>query len=111
MSVTGFAISTILSIAASVWLFVVGRGAKEWRLRWLDLFGLHDADTPRPMRQAQERQLRYMSFFLLLLCVAMSVSCAFWTVFELREGLRPKTRVERELDMLRQQAERAMSRR
>ena len=67
MSVTGFAISTILSIAASVWLFVVGRGAKEWRLRWLDLFGLHDADTPRPMRQAQERQLRYMSFFLLLL--------------------------------------------
>jgi hypothetical protein len=111
MSVTGFAISTILSIAASVWLFVVGREAKEWRMRWLDLFGMHDADTPRPMRQAQERQLRFMSFFLLVLCVAMSVSCAFWTVFQLREGLRPKTGIEQELDMLRQQAERAMNQR
>ena len=111
MSVTGFAISCILSIAASVWLFVVGREPKEWRMRWLDLFGLHDADTPRHKRLTQEKQLRFMSFVLFLLCVTMSVSCAFWTVFQLREGLRPKTGVEQELEMLRQQAVKALSQR
>lgn len=105
MSVTGFAISAILSIAASVWMFFIGRDPRNWRLRWLDLFGLHDADTPRLTCQAQEQQLRLLSYLLLLLFVVMSVSCAFWTVYGLKEELRPKTGVERELEILRGQAE------
>ena len=105
MNVTSLAISTILFIAASVWIFQVGRDPRNWRLRWLDLFGLMDGDTPRQTRLAQEGQLRFMAFVLFMILVAMSVSCMFWTVFQLREQLRPKSAVERELDLLRERVE------
>lgn len=105
MNVTGLAISTILSIAITVWMFVVIRDPRTWRLRWLDLFGLMDGDTPRKTRVSQENHLRFMAFVLFLILVAMSVSCLFWTMFQMREQLRPKSAVERELDLLRERAE------
>lgn len=105
MNVTGLAISTILSIAVSVWMFIVGRDPRTWRLRWLDFFGLMDGDTPRQARQAQENQLRFMAFVLFMILVAMSVSCLFWTMFQMRELMRPKSAVEQELDLLRERAE------
>jgi Na+/melibiose symporter-like transporter len=105
MNVTGLAISTLLAIAVSVWMFVVGRDPRTWRLRWLDLFGMADGDTPRQTRLLQEHQLRFMAFVLFFMMVAMSVSCLFWTVFQLREQLRPKSAVEQELQQLRERVE------
>ena len=105
MNVTGLAISTLLTTAVSVWMFLVGRDPRTWRLRWLDLFGLMDGDTPRKTRLTQENQLRFMAFVLFLILVAMSVSCLFWTVFQMREQLRPKSAVEQELQLLRERAE------
>ena len=64
-----------------------------------------DGDTPRQTRLTQENQLRFMAFVLFLIMVAMSVSCLFWTVFQMREQLRPKSAVEQELQLLRERAE------
>lgn len=105
MNSASLAISTLLAIAVSVWMFHVVRDPRTWRLRWLDLFGLLDGDTPRRTRLSQERQLRFMAFVLSVILVAMSVSCLFWTVFQLKVQARPKSAVEQELDQLRKRAE------
>ena len=105
MSATTLAISAILSIAMGIWLFAVGRDPKHWRLMWLDFFGILDSDTTREERRAQEAQIRFMAIILSLLLLALSVSCAFWSADQMREGLRPKTTAERELEDLRRRAE------
>ena len=105
MSATTLAISAILSIAMGIWLFAVGRDPKHWRLMWLDFFGILDSDTTREERRAQEAQIRFLAIILSLLLLALSVSCAFWSADQMREGLRPKTTAERELEDLRRRAE------
>lgn len=88
-----------------LWLLRVGINPKHWRLVWLDFFGILDSDTTREERRSQEGQIRFMSLTLFLCVTALSVSCAFWCVDQLRDGQRGKTAVERELDYLRKRAE------
>ncbi len=105
MSATGLAISAILSIALGIWLFAVGRDPKHWRLMWLDFFGILDSDTTREERRAQELHIRLLALVLCLLLVALAFSCSFWCADQVREGSRPKSTAERELEDLRRRAE------
>lgn len=105
MSAALFAIFAILSIAFGVWMLLVSRNPKHWRLRWLDLFGILDTDTTRQKRQTQEAQLRFMALVLFVLLTAMSISCIYWSAWQLRESWRPRNSVERELELLRKQAD------
>jgi hypothetical protein len=105
MSATSFAISGILSLAMAVWMFVVGRDPKRWRLLWLDFFGILDSDTQRTERHGQEAQVRFMAYVQFMLWIAMFVSCLYWATERTRESLRPKTSVERELNVIRKQVQ------
>ena len=110
MSPTGLAISAILSISTGLWLLLVGLNPKHWRLMWLDFFGVLDSDTTRPERRSQEGQIRVMALLLCLLFFSLSVSCAFWCADEVRDGLRPKSTAERELEYLKRRADKSRGR-
>ncbi len=110
MSSTTLATFAILCIALCVWMFCVGRDPRTWRLWWLDLFGLLDADTPREQRLSQEGHIRIMASILFLLLAALSVSCAFWAFDQVRDGLRRKTTVERQLNYLKREVDRMKGR-
>jgi hypothetical protein len=105
MSATGLAVFAILSFALGIWLLQVGLNPKHWRLVWLDFFGILDSDTSREERRAQERQIQFTSLLLCLLMIASCVSCSYWCADQIREGLRPKTSAERELEDLRKRAD------
>ncbi len=105
MSATGFAIFAIITIAIAVWMFLVGRDPKRWRLIWLDTFGVLDSDTERHERRQQETHLRFAAFLLCLLFATTSLSLIFWAVDDVRETRRPKSAVEIELDQYRRSIE------
>jgi len=84
MNVTGLAISTLLAMAISVWMFLVGAIRAPGACVGWTFSASMDGDTPRQTRLTQEHQLRLMAFILFLIMVAMSVSCLFWTVFQCR---------------------------
>lgn len=111
MNATGFAISSILCIALCGWMFRISRDPRTWRLLWLDALGLHDSDTPREQRISQETHVRVVAFMLFFLFVALGASCAFWSVDRVREGLRRKTSVERELNYLKKEVDAMKNRR
>jgi hypothetical protein len=111
MTSTGFAVSAILSIALTGWMFQVARDPKLWRLKWLDFFGILDSDTPRPERHQQEGQMRFLAFLICLLCGAMAISCGYWAFDLTKEGLRPKTNFEREMEQVRKRIEAVSPRR
>ena len=97
------AITAIISLFLSFWALNVSRDPKAWRLWWLDLLAVLDVETPREMRKSQERQMAAMGFLLFLLLIATSVSCAFWTVDQIRDERRDKTRVELEIERTKRQ--------
>lgn len=105
MSATSFAIFAILSFAFAIWMFLVGRDPKRWRLLWLDTFGILDSDTSREERHGQELQMRIAAFLTCLMFAAMCVSLVFWTSDQVRETHRSKSTVERELDNVRRLVE------
>lgn len=105
MNATALAITAILCLALGVWMILMGADPKKWRLLWLDALGMLDTDTTREDRRLQEGQMRFMAFALFFLLAALGVSCAFWSVEQVREGKRTKTTVERELEYLRREAE------
>lgn len=105
MSPASLALFAILSFASALWLLRVGFNPKHWRLMWLDFFGILDSDTTREERNSQARQIQFMALLLCLLSLAICVSCTFWCADQIREGLRPKTTAERELEDLKRRAE------
>lgn len=111
--VTGrlLAAAVLVCVALCFWMFQIGRDPKGWRLRWLDFFGLLDADTPREQRLSQEGQLRFMAYVVLLLLGAMAASCAFWSFDQVRESRRPKTSLERQVNDLRREVDEMKGRR
>ncbi len=99
----GLAVTAIVTLFCSFLILHVGRDTKIWRLWWMDLLGVMDASTSREVRKSQEgamARLCYGIFFLLLLT---SLSCIYWTVDQVREYKREKTRFERELFLTRQE--------
>ncbi len=93
----------ILSLAASLFFLNVSRDPKTWRLRWMDLLGVLDVDSNRERRKSQESQVAAMALMLFVLMMATSLSSVFWTVDQIKERKREKTRFEREIDMTRQE--------
>ena len=105
MNAPVFATIAILCLALGIWTAMVGANPKRWRLQWLDTLGMLDTDTTREDRRLQEGQLRIMAFTLLFLLALLGVSCAFWSLEQMREGKRTKTTAEREMEYLRRRAE------
>lgn len=89
-----FAVFTILSIAACFWTINMARDPRKWRLWWLDFLTILDIDTNREQRRVQERRLGIMAYMLFVVFIASSISCAFWTVDQVREEQRLKTAPE-----------------
>ena len=100
-----FAVFTILSIAACFWVINIARDPKKWRLHWLDFLTVLDIDTHREQRVVMEGQLRTIAQLLLVIFAAAAISCAFWTVDQIREEQRTKTAPERDSDYIRKQIE------
>ena len=105
MSASAYSVTAIILLALSLWTIMVGLDPKRWRLWWLDLFGVLDVDSTREQRRTQEAQLRFMSILIALMLLATAASCAFWTVDLVRDSIREKTPVERELEHSQMRAE------
>ncbi|MDB6074804.1 MAG: hypothetical protein JWO89_2444 [Verrucomicrobiaceae bacterium] len=101
MSPILFAVFAILAVFLAVWMLMVIREPKRWRLWWLDLFGVLDVETTRQERRKQESHLSALAYMLFFLLITTAVSCTFWTFDQVRDNLRPKTTVERELEFAR----------
>lgn len=95
----------ILSLAVSLFFLNVTRDPKTWRLRWMDLLGVLDVDSSRERRKVQESQVAAMALMLFVLTMAVSMSSVFWTVDQMKDRKREKTRYEREIDMTRAEIE------
>jgi hypothetical protein len=100
MNAPGLAVLALLSIALTVWTVMVSRDPKRWRLWWLDIFGILDTDTTRPVRHAQESQVRFMSLVLSLLLILVALSSVFWMFDAVREQRREKSSLERDQEFL-----------
>lgn len=100
-----FAVFSILSIAACFVAVNMARDPRKWRLHWLDLLTVLDIDTSREQRKVQEQRLSMLSYVMFVIFVASTVSCAFWTVDQIREMQRFKTAPERENDEVRKAIE------
>ncbi len=100
MNAPGLAVLALLSIALTVWTITVSRDPKRWRLWWMDLFGILDTDTVRPVRHAQESQLRVMAWVLSLLLILVTLSSVFWMFDAVREKRREKSSLERDEEFL-----------
>jgi hypothetical protein len=98
MSASGYAVIALIALALGLWAVMVGLDPKRWRLWWLDVFGVLDVDSTRELRRVQESQLRFMAFLIALVLLASVASCAFWTVDLVRDSMRERTSVERELE-------------
>ncbi len=101
MSPILFAVFAILAVFLAAWMMMLIRDPKRWRLWWLDLFGVLDVETTREERRKQESHLSGLAYMLCILLLTTAVSCCFWTFDLIRDNLRPKTRVERELEFAR----------
>ena len=100
MNAPGLAVLALLSIALTVWTVMVSRDPKRWRLWWLDIFGILDTDTTRPVRHAQESQVRFMALVLSLLLILVAMSSVFWMFDAVREQRREKSSLERDQEFL-----------
>lgn len=98
-----FAVFTILSIAACFVSINMARDPRKWRLMWLDFLTILDIDTDRDQRRAQEKNLGMMAYLMFVIFIASAVSCAFWTVDQVRETQRLKTAPERDNEYMRRQ--------
>ncbi len=98
-----FAVFTILSVAACFWSVNMARDPRKWRLHWLDFLTVLDIDTDRDQRRVQEKHLGMMACMMLVLFIASSLSCGFWTVDQVREEQRLKTAPERDNEYIRKQ--------
>jgi hypothetical protein len=92
----GLAIASILALFISFWALNIARDPSVWRLWWMDLIGVLDVDADRQERRGQERQMSFVCYALFILLLTTSLSGAFWTVDQVREYKREKTRYERE---------------
>ena len=100
-----FAVLTILSIAACFLAVDVARNPRKWRLNWLDFLTVLDMDTSRDQRRAQETQVAAFGYVMAVVFAAAAISCAFWTIDQVRESQRLKTAPERDSEYLRKQIE------
>lgn len=96
---TALAIFAILSLALCIACLRMAGDPKTWRLLWMDLLGVMEAEIQRDARKAQERQLSWMFMLLFVVLLALSSSCFYWTVVEVFEARRDKTTIEREMEM------------
>ena len=94
----GLAIASILSLFISFWILNIARDPSVWRLWWMDLLGVLDVDSDREERRRQEHQMSFICYILFLLLLSTSISGAFWTMDQVREYKREKTRFEREVE-------------
>jgi len=94
----GLAIASILALFISFWILNIARDPSVWRLWWMDLLGVLDVDSDREMRRQHERQMSFICYILFLLLLSTSISGAIWTVDQVREHKREKTRFEREVE-------------
>jgi len=99
----GLAVTAILTLSLGFACLHIGRDPKMWRLRWMDLLGVLDVETDRDRRKSQERQMSILSHLLFVLFLALSLSCAYWTFDQIREAKREKTRLERDMEITRQE--------
>ena len=104
-----FAVTAIIAAFLSVWALNVARDPKRWRLWWMDTLAVLDVETPRERRRIQERQMAAMCSVLFVLLLAVVGSCSFWCFDLIREGHRPKTRLEVEVDLNQQEIDAIMS--
>ncbi|CAN5692684.1 hypothetical protein BH11VER1_BH11VER1_15410 [soil metagenome] len=93
---TGSAIIAILSVFLAFWFFNMSRAPKEWRLWWLNVVGSPDLDSTREERRRHEFLLKCFSFVFTMLCMALAVSCIYFTVEGVKEMRRPKTQFEQD---------------
>ena len=100
MNASVLAVIALLSIALTVWTITISRNPKQWRLWWMDLFGILDTDTVRPVRHAQEAQLRLMAWILSFLLTLVTLSSVFWMFDAVRESRREKSSLERDEEFL-----------
>ncbi len=100
-----FAVFTILSIALCFLAINMGRDPRKWRLLWLDFLSMLDVDTSREQRREQEKQLSIVSYLMFVIFFFSAISCAFWTIDQMREESREKTAPERDLEWTRRQIE------
>jgi len=106
----GLAIASILVLFISFWTLNVARDPSVWRLWWMDLLGVLDVDSDREQRRGQERQMSFICYVLFMLLLTTSLSGAFWTVDQVREYKREKTRFEREVENSNREIEKVRSR-
>lgn len=106
-----FAVTAILSLAFSFFFLNMARDPKTWRLRWMDVLGVLDVDADRNRRKSQEAQVAIIGVMLFTLSLASSLSCAFWTLDQIQERHREKTRFEREIELTRSEIEHAQGKR
>lgn len=95
----GLAVTAILAFTLSIACLKVANDVKMWRLRWMDFLGVLDVESDRDMRKSQEKQMAMICFVLFALFAAVAISCAYWTMDEIREVKREKSPIEREMDM------------
>ncbi|MDB6140847.1 MAG: hypothetical protein JWO94_3919 [Verrucomicrobiaceae bacterium] len=109
MSPTAFAVVAILTVFLAVWMLMVIREPKRWRLWWLDFFGVLDVETTRKERREQEGHISLLAYTLCFLLIATAVSCSFWSFDLIRDYRRSKTPAERDLEFARNYVSSRMS--
>jgi hypothetical protein len=107
----GLGITGILALFLSFWAFCVASDPKNWRLWWMGVLAMVDEDSTVEQRRSNERQMAISAIVLGVLLLAMTVSCAIWTVDELRDARRSKTGIELELERAQGEIDRLSGRR
>jgi hypothetical protein len=102
----GIAILGILSLFASVWSFIMTRNPKEWRVHWMNAFGIIDLNSTRTQRRTQEAHLVLIGYFMCAVLLLVSASCIFWVVMEKLEPPQERSQLEKDQDDTRKQMER-----
>jgi hypothetical protein len=100
---TGIAIASVLSLFASIWCFFMARDPKQWRIHWLNAFGIIDLNSTRDQRRKQESQLKFVCIILLVVLLAVGVSCAWFVIAEATAPVPERTEFEKDQDETRKQ--------